>query len=129
MSASITKLLGDQPLMKIVRGLFNAPEPPHLRALANDYKLSPAGVSDILRRLSEAGLLHEVRIGNRRCFSLILKDSERGVLGAFFRAYEHAFVEQRAPRFSKGALRKLAWMDETLEFYQEVKKRRRRETT
>lgn len=125
MPAPLIDFLGSQPLMQVVRGLFYAPEPRHLRALAHECKLSPSGVSDILRRLSEAGLLKETRRGNRRCFVLRYSDTERAAIAAFLKAYELAFVESRARALEKRAPERLRWMNEAATFFRAVKRRRR----
>lgn len=123
-TTSIIQFLGNQPLMRVVRGLLHSPQPRHLRALAVDYSLSPSGLSDILRRLDEAGVLHESRSGNRRLFALKITAPEYKVLEDFFKQYEIAFIESRAPLFERRAVEKLAWMDEAYEFYRGVKKKR-----
>ena len=112
MSGSLIKMLGDQPVMKLVRGLIDSNEPRHLRELASQYSLSPSGVSDILRRLSALGVLEETKVKNRRCFSLSLPGEEVEVLRQFFRIYEGRIVQERASRFSKGAYERLSAMDE-----------------
>ncbi len=114
-------MLGDQPAMKLVRGLLVSKEPRHLRELATDYSLSPSGVSDILRRLGVLGVLEEAKIKNRRCFSISLPDDEAEVLSQFFRVYEARSLEERAGRLSKGAYERLSAMDEMFSFYATVK--------
>ena len=110
--------------MRVVRGLLNSPQPRHLRALSSEYSLSPSGVSDILRRLGDAGLTRESRRGNRRYFALKIDPPEREALEAFLKAYENVLIAKRVPLFEKRAAEKLAWMDEAYKFYRGVKKKR-----
>ncbi len=124
MSSRLLTLLGEQPLMRIVRGLLLNPEPLHIRELASRYALSPAGVSDIARRLKKAGVLKAVHIGNKRCLSLALSDDEKDCLRQFFKIASRSTLEKRASAFSKTAKEKLNWMDEAFEFYRTVKKNR-----
>ena len=118
------KYLGSQPVMRVVRGLMLSPRPRHIRDLAAQYSFSPAGVSDILRRLRRTGLLKEVREGNRRSFSLDLPKGERDCLQMFFSIFERSLLEERVARFSRNAPEKLQWMDDAYSFYRNVKKLR-----
>jgi DNA-binding MarR family transcriptional regulator len=111
--------------MQVLRRLMLSHGQRHLRDLAKDSSLSPAGVSDILRRFKEVGALSEKRVGNRRCLRLKLSDEERDCLKAFFLVQEHTVLRQRSSRFSQGASERLKWMDETYEFYHRIKKARR----
>lgn len=110
--------------MQVLRRLMHSHGQRHLRDLAKDSFLSPAGVSDILRRFKAAGVLVEKRVGNRRCLSLKLSGEERDCLEAFFLVHEHAALRQRSIRFSQGASKRLKWMDEAYEFYDRIKKAR-----
>ena len=121
--ASLISVLADQPTLKIIRGLMTSRRPRHLRDLAAQYGLSPAGVSDIIRRLLNAGVLHEEREGNRRCFRLNITEEERVCLSQFFSIYELDLVRERASSFSRGAAERLKGMDEAYSFYRKVKKR------
>jgi DNA-binding MarR family transcriptional regulator len=120
---SLISFLGDQPTFKVIRGLLTSNRARHLRDLATQYGLSPAGVSDILRRLTDAGVLLEERQENRRCFRLNISEEERACLTQFFSLYEITFVKERAPTYSKGASARLVSMDEAYSFYRKVKKR------
>ncbi|MBX7143112.1 MAG: winged helix-turn-helix domain-containing protein [Oligoflexia bacterium] len=122
MSRSVLTFLCSQPVMQLIRGLINATRPRHLRELAYQHSLSPSGVSDIIRRLRKAGILNEIRQGNRRCFSLRLPPTELDCLRTFFRTFENAMIEQRSARFSANAAKKLEWMDEAYKFYRGVRK-------
>jgi len=108
--------------MKLIRGLILSSEPRHLRDLAAQNSLSPAGVSDMLRRLSKAGVLIESWRSNRRCFSLELSASERACLELFFRNYNNSLLERRSRRFSRLARKRFEWMDEAFVFYRRVKR-------
>ena len=123
MKGSLIQLLGSQPLMQIIRSLYLSPEERHLRDLANQYSLSPGGVSDIVRRLKESGILTEKRIKNRRCFSLALSKDEFRCLEVFFSVYENTLIAERAEEFSRGAADKLQWMDEAFDYYRGLKNR------
>ena len=124
MDHSLVKYLGSQPVMKVLRGLLLAPGPRHIRDLASQYSYSPAGVSDILRRLKKVGALKEVRRGNRRCFALNVPPRDLACLKDFFHAFERALLEERAARFSRVAAKRLQWMDQAYEFYRDVKRSR-----
>lgn len=124
MSGSVISWLADQPTLRVVRGLLLSPRPRHLRELAAEYGLSPAGVSDIVRRLAEAGVLRESRVRNRRHFELVVPESERSALLTFFQVSELNFVRERAPSYSRTAAEKLRWMDEAYRFYRGTKQRR-----
>lgn len=121
MAKSLISFLLDQPAFKVIRGLLTSPKPRHLRDLASQYELSPAGVSDIIRRLKEAGVLHEQRKGNRRYFRLVLNEQERAHFESLFSIYELNVVRERASRYSRGAADKLADMDEAYSFYKKIK--------
>ena len=121
MQNSLISYLAKQPMLLIIRGLMTSQQPRHLRDLATQYKLSPAGVSDILRRLKETGFLKEEKQGNRRCVSLQMTEEERDCLTRLFSVYEMAAVRQRAAKFGKNAATKLKGMDEMYSFYRRVK--------
>ncbi|NDC38394.1 MAG: hypothetical protein EBZ48_10125 [Proteobacteria bacterium] len=121
MPSALIHHLCDQPTLQIIRRLLLSPEQPHLRDLAKNSSLSPAGVSDILRRLKALGVLTEKRIGNRRCLGLNISAEERDCLSALFREYERASLQRRAARFSQTAAEKLQWMDQTYTFYSRLK--------
>ena len=72
MQNSLIAYLGAQPTLMIIKGLLQSSRPRHIRDIASQYSLSPAGASDILRRLNELGILKETSSGNRRCFSIIV---------------------------------------------------------
>ncbi len=114
--------LCSQPLMKVVKGLIYNSRPRHIRDLASSYSLSPAGVSDIIRRLNKEGLLTEMSKGNKRCFTLNLTPSEIKCLKNFYLIQEADFIKKRSARFNINAEEKLKWMDEAYEFYREFKK-------
>lgn len=122
MSGSAIKYLGSQPIMTVLRGLMLSSRPRHIRDLASQYSFSPAGVSDIIRRLNETGVLTEVRQGNRRCFSLNLSALEAACLSDFFSIFQNALLKERSVRFSRNAADKLKWMNQAYEFYRDVKK-------
>lgn len=119
----LAQYLSAQPLMKIIRSLVFSSRPRHVRDLAAEQLVSPAGAADILRRLKEAGVLRERREGNRRCVFLSLAPEEAESLRAFFLISDYAKLEERAQRFQRGAVQKLQWMDETFKFFREVKRK------
>jgi hypothetical protein len=123
MDNSLIKYLTDQPFMTVVRGLMCSSQPRHIRDLATRYRLSPAGVSDIIRRLKILGVLKESAHKNRKCFSLILSDAERRCLKMWLTCYDDLILKQRAIRFSRGAKEKLAWMDQSYCEYRSIKSR------
>jgi DNA-binding GntR family transcriptional regulator len=121
---SVFSWLGSQPAIQIIRGLLLSPKPRHLRDLASQYELSPAGASDILRRLKKAGILKEFREGNRRCFALNVSKEELVHLTDLFELFERRLIEDRAARLNKDAIERFKWMDEAYQFYRGVKKLR-----
>lgn len=99
MSGTLIEHIASQPLMLILRGLlFNRQR--HLRDLAKQYSLSPSGVSDIIRRSIEFGVLVDKRVGNRKCYALNISTEERAHLRNIFVTYENHALAQRATRFS-----------------------------
>lgn len=104
--------------------MMHSSRPRHIRELASQYKLSPAGVSDIIRRLKEAGVLTESRQANRRKLSLKLSKLEHECLSSFFLIQQNIKLKERAARFSKNAAKKLLWMDEAYQFYHKLKRDR-----
>lgn len=112
------------PGLRLLRGLLTSNRPRHLRDLAEQYDLSPAGTWDVLRRLQEAGIVAETMIGNKRCFNVQADSEERIMLEQLFRLYEGELIRQRAPRFNKRAAARLKHMDEMYRFYRRQKKRR-----
>jgi DNA-binding MarR family transcriptional regulator len=120
MAHSLLQYLADQPLMTIVRALLHSSDPRHLRDLANQHSISPAGVSDILRRLKQLGVLKEYKRGNRRCVALDISDHERSILTNLFSAYQVAALERRAKTFSRRALKKFIWIDEARSYARDL---------
>ena len=123
MPSSLILFLAEQPTFKIIRGLLACGRSRHLRDLASQYHLSPAGVSDIIRRLKSAGALREERKGNRRYFRLHLNAQEQRCFVNLLSLYEFELVRERAPRLGKGAAEKLAGMDVAYRFYRRIKRR------
>jgi DNA-binding MarR family transcriptional regulator len=119
---SLVRLLSAQPFMQVVRGLLMSPAPRHLRDLAAQYGYSPAGVSDIVRRLKDAGVLTEKRTGNRLYLSLELSTEERESLMEFFTCADNSRLRERATRLGEHAADKLAWMDEAFQFHRSLKR-------
>lgn len=108
--------------MRLLRGLIIGDGPRHLRELADTYALSPAGVSDIIRRLRQIGVLKEARVRNKRYFTLNLSSHEHECLKRFFADVDKSVLESRAKRFSRNAAQKLQWMDDAYKFYRNIKK-------
>jgi len=123
MSEALLNYLGDQPLMRVLRAFISSNKPRYLREIVSLYNLSPGGVSDILRRLSKIGVLHEIRQGNRKYYELKVEGQELQLLKDFFSLCEKKSLEQRAERFSKNAAEKLKWMDESYTFFRQLPKR------
>ena len=121
MKASLISYIGNQPLMKIIHAFLRSPEPRYLRELCSACALSPGGVSDILRRLSLLGILNESKIGNRKCYKLMISSEERKSLELLFSLYEEDKLRENAKLYSNKAAEKLEWMDETYSFFQKVK--------
>ena len=112
--------------LKIVHGLFCGGAPRHLRDLARDYNASPSGVSDVIKRLKKAGVLHETKHGNRHLLTLKVTEQERAALLVLFKVQESQRVLMRAERINKHPERvanKLRDMDEMYTFYRSAKSR------
>ncbi len=124
MEGSLIHWLSSQTAMQIVRGLLLSGKAIHLREISSRYSLSPAGASDILRRLIEAGVLKESRQGNRRYFSLNLPAQELEWLKDFFAIYERKLIRARSKHLSENAKNKFDWMDEAYRFYRNLGKLR-----
>ena len=122
MQRSLIKLLGDQAVMRVIGSLVKSSKPLHTRSLSARNSLSPAGVSDIIRRLKQAGLLKQSKRKNAKCFTLDIKRAEIECLKSFFAAYQIACLEARAAVLSRTALAKLSWMDESYIFYKRLKR-------
>lgn len=122
MNAPLLSFLTDQPLLTVVRGLFYSAGPKHLREIASDAELSPAGVSDILRRLDAAGVLEVSQQANRKNFSLLVSTEEADILENFFKLQSRAFLKKRAEQFSKAAPAKMKWMEEAYDYVHTIKR-------
>lgn len=122
MKSSLIEYVAAQPLMRVIKSLLETTQPRHIRDLASQHALSPAGVSDIVRRLKAAGALKERRIGNRRCVSLNICSEEMECMRLFFTVLENTLLEKRAKTFSRTAAKKLEWMEEASEFYRDLKR-------
>ena len=118
---SLFRFVGDLPLMKVLRAFLRSPRPRHLRELCSVCELSPGGVSDILRRLDEAGVLKRSAHGNRKYHTLRLDEQEQKVFEELFSLYEKIAMQERAQEFGKHAPAKLEWMDEAYSFFKQVK--------
>jgi len=124
----LVSYLAQDLTLKIVRGLFSAGAPRHLRDLARDYAASPAGVADVINRLKDAGVVAETKQGNRRLISLKMSEREREALASLFAVYESQLVRTRAKRINRQPDRianKFKDMDEMYEFYRTAKRRHR----
>jgi DNA-binding MarR family transcriptional regulator len=121
MKDSLIAHIFSEPIIRVVRGLALSPEPLHVREIATRYNLSPAGVSDILKRLKDLGAIKDQRIGNRRCIFLSLSAVDSDCLDQILRSYEENTIRQRAPRLSKRAADKLKWMDQTFILFSKKK--------
>ncbi len=122
----LVSYLAQDLTLKIVRGLFSAGVPRHLRDLARDYAASPAGVADVINRLKDAGVVAETKQGNRRLISLKMSEREREALASLFAVYESQLVRTRAKRINRQPDRianKFKDMDEMYEFYRTAKRR------
>jgi len=125
MASSLIKYLGDIPTFTVIRALLLSSKPRHIRDLARQYSISPAGVSDIIRRLQGLGILKESRVANRRCFSLEIPEEERRCLNEFFAMHQIACLRERALLLNKSALKKFCWIDEVRDSYRVIKRARK----
>lgn len=123
MDYGLSKCLASMPAIKVVRALTLGAHPMCLRELVSVCGLSVGGVADILRRLSNSGILSSHRVGNRKCYELQISDRERALMQELETLYDESQLKERAVRFGKNAAEKLKWMDETYSFFQEVKER------
>ena len=126
MSSSLVSHIAQGLSLKVIRGLLTSSRPRHLRELARDYGASPAGLSDILDRLKNVGVLDETREGNRRLFSLRISEEDRECLMNLFKVYELQWVRERAARMNRRAekmIAKLNDMDEMYSIYRKAKRR------
>ncbi|MCO6431017.1 MAG: helix-turn-helix transcriptional regulator [Deltaproteobacteria bacterium] len=119
---SLADFLLTQPLFKVLASLLRNREPRHLREIAADTGVSPAGLSDILRRLKKVGLLNEDRRGNRRYLSLKSTPLEQDSFRFLAKQSEAEWLERRSLGFSKVAKERFQWMDDTYRAYRRIKK-------
>jgi DNA-binding MarR family transcriptional regulator len=120
--SALTSYILDLPLFSVLRTLYLASKPLHLREIAARNRLSPSGSWDIMRRLKEQGLISETRNKNKRCFLLTITEDDKKLLGALFFDYEKLFIKKRAEKISLNAQAKLSWIDEAYTFYKKNKK-------
>lgn len=119
---TVIEYLASQPTLKIILSLLqDSAAGLHVRALSNLHGISVGGVSDILRRLKDAGLINEEWHGNRRQITLKISPAEEKCLRLLFDESEYRKSRRRALRFSKNARQKLEWMDEAYKFYRNLK--------
>lgn len=126
MRPSLLLHLFDDLTLQIIRGLLVDPTPRHIRGLARDYGASPAGVSDIVRRLEAIGVVQKRTDQNRRQLSIAIEDQEKKVLLRLFAEYERQRVMRRAERMNRKAKllqQRLSDMDELYLFHQRAKQR------
>lgn len=95
----------------------------HLRQLAARHNLSTGTVTDILRRFKRAGVVKETKVKNRKCYALQIPETERKVMGIFFKEYESNLIRERAPLYSVRSKERLEAMDELYSFYKKVKRK------
>lgn len=123
---SLLLYLFDDLTLQIIRGLLIDPTPRHIRGLARDYSASPAGVSDIVRRLKAIGVVQERTDKNRRQLSVTVEDREKRVFLKLFAEYERHRVVRRALLMNQQSnllQQKLHDMDELYRFHRRAKKR------
>lgn len=121
MEAHLTEHISSMPIFKILRYLTLSNEPVHLRKLSKKLLLSPAGVSDILNRLKESGVLKIHAKGNKKIINLIISADEKKYLNLFFEISQANDIKKRAEKLDVNAMNKFNWMDETYKFYKSLK--------
>ena len=123
MRTAITEYLLDQPILKILKVFCLTQKPIHLRKLVTSCDLSPGGVSFILKRLMQLGVLRSYKSSNRVMYQLTLTETEQALLEKLFLSLDHEKLERRAQTFGKRAASRFAWMDESYSFFKQVKAR------
>lgn len=123
MDQLFAKFLCSSPLLRVLRSLVISPNPRHLRDIAKNNSLSVSGVSDILRRLKESGLIKDKKTGNKKVISLNLDKESLEWLQDLFVAYEKAFLAERSKRFSRYAIQRIEWMEASYRMFKEIKRR------
>ena len=124
MHNSFAKYLGDLPLMRVMRVFMTSQNELSLRSIVAATGLSVGGTADILRRISDAGVIKVRTVANRKCYDLNLSDRERSLLRLVISLHNETWLQERAERFSLNAAEKLEWMDDTYSFFKQVKSKR-----
>ena len=99
----------------MVRALYLAAGCRSLREVVELTEMSPAGVQDILRRLSAVGLVSIKVVGNRHEYSLNLNERESELLDSLCRSSAIPMIANRAKALSRKTAKAISWIDETLE--------------
>lgn len=107
--------------IRVLRGLFYGSPPRSERDLVADYELSPSKTREILGRCKKLGVLSATESNGSLRYSLNLAAEEKMELEKFILLYEEELIRSRVARFSARAPEILAWMDETLAFYSQLK--------
>ncbi|MCB0319045.1 MAG: winged helix-turn-helix transcriptional regulator, partial [Bdellovibrionales bacterium] len=95
MAASILEFICDQAHMKIINAFLASEHPRYLRELVSICKLSPGGVSDIIKRLKSKNLLIETKKANRKYYQLNITSEEKKLLKKLFYFFTKSQLKKR----------------------------------
>lgn len=103
-----------RPWMDVLAAIVASARPKSLREIVDLTGLSPGGVSDVLRRLTSAGIVERVPTKNRILFSPKLTSEEKGFITYAVEQRRVARIKARADLYSKRSRASIAWIDETI---------------
>lgn len=120
MAGQLTEFLLRQNWMRVLQALRSVPAGRPLRRersvreLVDLTALSPAGLSDVLRRLSDQQVVQRKRRGNKLFYSLNLNVREEKLLAEIAGSQVQRNLQTRAAIFSKRRKEAVGWIDQTV---------------
>jgi len=121
MQRNFSMFLLEQNWMKVVRVLHTLRAPLCLRELVDLTGLSPAGVQDVLRRLSEQKVISSRPKANRILYTLSLNEHEKEFLEQIIKEQNKSEIKNRAKVFSKRRVNAISWIDEAVKTWRHGK--------
>ncbi|MCB0358100.1 MAG: helix-turn-helix transcriptional regulator [Bdellovibrionales bacterium] len=116
--SALSRFLMQQSWARVLRPLTAHSR--SVRELVDLTGMSPAGVTDVLRRLRESGVVTATPIGKELRYSLALDAEERSRLQAFVADEVDRRLHQRARLLSGRREEVVGWIDETIAAFQET---------
>lgn len=122
MTSNFTTFLLDQAWVKVIRVLLASDQKRSFRELVDLSGLSLAGVQDVVRRLSQQGVIFPRREKNKLFFSLVLTDPEKEFLRNALAEATHRELRVRSVQYSKNRQQAVDWIDPQLRIWQAARK-------